>query len=128
MTVAISYARVFRIKNNVINILERNDSVNDINAKIEKYLKDIHYIYAAHDGVNNDCSNKLLASNLKDSSIVNGNINGVCVVALGQKTNDRSYYYYHYRVSAYIVIDFPLFKLGWVIPITGESKVKIKQT
>ena len=119
MTVAINFAKTFRIKNNVINILEKsaNGKSSETYAAIEKYLKDISYSYGTSVKVKKDCDKRLEKSKItNDSVIISGNIRGVCVVPIGTKDS------YYYRVTSYIVLDFPLFRLGTVIPISGESK------
>ncbi len=120
MTVAINYAKTFRVKDNVIAILERNNNSNrgELTSKIENYLRDVSYSYATNQKVINNCASKLHGGFHTDGSsgILNGNISGVCIVPIGNKDS------YHYRVYSYFVVDFPLFHLGIVIPVSGESR------
>lgn len=120
MTVAISITRTFRIKNNVINIIERNDVTDksddsEIRHKIESYLTSIKYGYGdKYPDIIRHCNQQQQSD--KFNGLVKGYINGVCLVPEG--TNDD----YYYKVYSYIVIDFPFFHLGTFIPIGGESK------
>lgn len=114
MTVAINFAKTFRIKNNVINILERSrySSFEEAEASIDTYLKKIYYSYPKDRYPNVEKNCKSQGGNLTDY--------GVCIV-----TNQSSKNFY-YKVTAYIVMDFPLFDVGFVIPITGETKLLSK--
>lgn len=113
MTVAINYAKVFKIKNNVINILERStvSNYNEAVIKIDEYLYDIGHVYSSANSVyaklQNNCEEQ--GGDLTD--------HGVCIVSVVDG-ND-----YYYKVTAYFVIDFPMFRLGTMVPIMGETKV-----
>ena len=124
MTIAINFAKTFRIKNNVINIIERNDVTSgDIHQKISDYLRSVNYIYTGNSAnkIIKHCNSVLAKSPFKnDSSFpLKGYVDGVCVVPFGDK---HSYYYW---VSSYMVIDSPMFSLGFAIPIVGESKILV---
>ena len=122
MTVAISYVRVYRIKNNVISILEREDNYNDAATKIGSYLQSIDYQYVTNESVINECAKRVEATDnvVKTFNVAGGNANGVCIVPYGEVID--GIYKYHYQVTAYIVLDFPLFHLGTVVPISGETR------
>lgn len=111
MTVAINYAKTFRIKNNVINMLERSTVSNfkSTVTEIDEYLASIAYSYPAvnYPKVQENCEKQ--GGDLTDR--------GVCIVSVIDG-ND-----YYYKVTAYIVLDFPMFELGTVVPIMGETKV-----
>ena len=122
MTASITISKVFRIKNNVINILERSDprklsKTGGTTEKIDAYLQKSSYSYANVDNVKNDC--------IKQNGTLTGN--GVCIVSYingsGESNSIENAVSVYYKVTAYAVVDFPLFHLGTVIPISGESKV-----
>lgn len=122
MTASITISKVFRIKNNVINILERSDpkklsKTGGTIENIDVYLQKSSYSYANVDNVKNDC--------IKQNGTLTGN--GVCIVSYingsGESNSIENAVSVYYRVIAYVVVDFPLFHLGTVIPISGESKV-----
>ncbi len=116
MTIAVSYAKVFRVKNALINILEQNqfnytqerDWNNIIINGVDVYLEDSSYRYYDNDTIKNNCSSQ------------NGRLsgNGACIVS--NKLDAKSAYY---KVVVYLVISFPLFSSDFVIPISGETKV-----
>ena len=122
MTASITISKVFRIKNNVINILERSDpkklsKTGGTTEKIDAYLQKSSYSYANVDNVKNDCIKQ------------NGTLtkNGVCIVSHingnGESNSIENAVSVYYKVTAYGVVDFPLFLLGTIIPVSGESKV-----
>lgn len=122
MTASITISKVFRIKNNVINILERSDpkklsKTEGTIENIDVYLQKSSYSYANVDNVKNDC--------IKQNGTLTGN--GVCIVSYingsGESNSIENAVSVYYKVIAYVVVDFPLFHLGTVIPISGESKV-----
>ncbi len=127
MTVAISITKTVRIKDNIINILERSDS-NLIQGRVEKYLESINYLYADQSLqlIKDDChrrfndSNTTLADSAKVFHVSSSSDLGICVVPIGTENE------YYYKVYSYIVIDFPMFHLGTVIPFSGESRTIIR--
>ena len=116
MAIALNYAKAFRVKNRMINILEQNqyhiNNVSDdmavINLIIEPELKSFGYDYSKNEKVTNDCK---AYDNSKKTP------RGVCIVPLG--SDDARYY----TVITYIAIDFPFFNISMVIPISGETKM-----
>ena len=122
MTASITIYKVFSIKNNVINILELYDpkklsKTGGTIKNIDVYLQKSSYSYANVDNVKNDC--------IKQNGTLTGN--GVCIVSYingsGESNSIENAVSVYYKVTAYVVVDFPLFHLGTVIPISGESKV-----
>lgn len=100
MTIAVNYAKTFRIKNGVINILEQyqydgssNWSYLDV---LNNYLIEIHYNVEENDV--SDCSNFVTE--------------GVCVSRIDD----------YYVVTVYMVAKFPFLDLKLVIPISGETE------
>ncbi len=118
MTVAVSFARAYSVKNGVMNILEDSvgENINDVDRKIEVFLDNSNYAYENHPGVNAKCS--FPRHNIPNT--LDGNVHGVCVVPHGDSDS------FYYVVSAYIVIDFPLFNFGTVIPIRGETTTFVR--
>ena len=110
MSVAIIYARAFRVKNQVINYIEQYQYMGEANSeaeeKIEKYLLEVGYPTNL-EGVAEDCEQQ------------NGELmSGVCIIANESGNNSR-----YYKVITYIHIDLRLFDLNLIIPVSGETKV-----
>lgn len=120
MTVAVNFAKVFRVKNTVINILERysgEETDDQINERIDSYLRKIGYDYSKNTNVTNDCNNQKKVLSVKDKAYSRSE--SICVIPLGDDDNT------YYKVTAYIVLDFPLFHFGTVMPISGESSTVV---
>lgn len=123
MGVAINYAKVFRVKNNVINILEQyqfnigdDNERSTISGVIDEYLMNVPYNVgeASKRSVKSDCGGLELGSSNKEKMLTS---RGVCI----QKSSVSSGNVY-YKVTAYIAIDFPFFGLSFTFPISGETK------
>lgn len=121
MATAIVYAKTFRVKDHVIDIVEQyqyrlgNDRVsNDANDKIEDYLKSVSY-YTGNLSEDKYC---------KGEAYFTGRNTGrrVCIQSKynsGSTSNSTSDVLV---VTAYIPIHFPFFDLDFVIPVRGETK------
>ena len=113
MAVAINYAKAFRVKNQVINILEQSQysAGNQIVINnVDTYLGDVNY----------NITNPACPAN---STIVP---HGVCIenhCTRGTSgANDDCYY----TVTTFIHIDFPFFKVNMNLPVRGETKTIVK--
>ena len=120
MAVAVNYAKAFRVKNGVINLLEQNqfqvgtDRIDFIDA----YLEGVPYNLNNNASVKADCHNGTFGSN----GIDNGTDyvltqNGVCITKIGDGTD------FYYKVTTYISIEFPFFDIYMTLPISGETKM-----
>jgi len=115
MAVAINYSKAFRVKNQVINIIEQNQysGINDSDTinKIDSYLRTVGYNY----------NSTTLQNHCKSSNNNNANIaftaRGACIVPKGNNNNR------YYKVTTYIYIELPFFNLNMTIPISGETKI-----
>lgn len=111
MAVAINYAKAFRVKNQVINIVEQYQYIGssdiDVIEKIEKFLVKVPYTIS---GI--DCGNDVNNESIK-------NVEGVCIEPMISMPSTEQYY----KITTYIKIDFPFFGIKLVIPISGETKM-----
>lgn len=116
MTASITISKTFRIKNNIINILERSDPNSysaSTRARIDSYLSKVSYNYGSNENVVKDCR----GTNISGNDSVDLTDYGACIVM--HNSGDSVYY----KVTAYVVVDFPLFHIGTVIPVSGETKI-----
>ena len=111
MAVALNYAKAFRVKNQVINIVEQyqysGSSDSAVVAEIERFLNKVPYVV---DGI--DCGNDVNNESIK-------NVKGVCIEPMISTSSTEQYY----KITTYIKIDFPFFGIELVIPISGETKM-----
>lgn len=116
MAVAINYAKAFRIKNRIIDILEQNQYVGnkdtDTIYKIENFLKNSSYNYVDNDSINDHCKNEGGYDPTKM---------GICIVDK-EESDPEGEQRKHFKVITYISISFPIFKIYMTVPISGETK------
>ena len=143
MTVAISWAKAFRIKSTVISTLERyvpsdsSSSIGDIDravvvSNITDYLQSVGYMKSGSSlgAIKKKCSDKWreVDHGNKASYIANFNpnltvhsdgqdsVNGVCIIPMGEEKR------YYYRVTTYFTFYVPLFDITLTVPISGETR------
>lgn len=116
MCFTVSYAKTFRLKNNVIDIIEHNQyqgndrDWNDIVVgKVGNYLTNHAYNFVPdkHDGIKEHCKN----IGGKTSN------NGVCINNINR--GDQRYY----QVYLYIIFKLPIFNWELAIPVGGETEI-----
>jgi len=115
LAIAINYSQAFRIKNQIINILEQYEGYTD-----EAYQKIFETIgnsgyYRTHtcnpddEGIAPGSDNGLVAT-----------VNGVCIKGTVAGPGDK---YRIYKVSTYVSFEFPVLGNVFKIPVRGETKV-----
>lgn len=135
MSIAINYAKAFRIKNNVINILEKPIYSNNYEGaitEINSYLSqaDVAYNYNGDQRIVDDCNERGGSLDfVGENNGVSGNWRGVCIVTVQDRcTNDGDGNLvkcdvHYYRVTSYFVLKAPLFNIEILAPIIGETKI-----
>ncbi len=117
MCFTVAYAKTFRLKNRVIDILEQSQYQGDTSdwksialETVDDYLATNAYDYPGddHAQISNHCAN--VGGNLTD--------NGACIVNKDVDENSR-----YYQVYVYICFWFPLFNWEIVMPVGGETDV-----
>lgn len=112
--VALQFAKTYRIKNNVINILEQQQYTGANNdpalLKLDNYLDSVPYS-VSDDLAISQCKKRYGDGNYKIH-------NGVCIVPM-PNTSDPEYF----RVEVYFVAEFPFFNINLTIPASGETKI-----
>lgn len=124
MAVAINYAKAFRVKNQVINILEQNKykggTTDNAFNLVNEYLPKVSYnLSDKYDEIEDECKKQAIKLEIND---INNNVSvseyGVCMISMvGNKTSPK-----YYMVITYIAIDFPFFNVSMILPIVGETK------
>lgn len=120
IAVALNYAKAFRVKNKIIDIIEQNEGISsydDVSDKsvigsINTYLNSVSY-YVSLDNIT--------ASNDNNNNNLHCYTNGYCIEETSSDENDGRISKY-YKVTTYININFPFFGLDFRIPITGETR------
>ena len=107
LAIAINYSITFRVKNNIINLIEEYEGYDLEKSHIEEYIAGVGYYKST--GITglsyNDSGNTVCASE------------GYCVSKL---SSARGYYY---KVTAYVTFDFPIIGRLTQFPVSGETRV-----
>lgn len=113
VAVALNFAKAFRVKNQIIDIIEQNEGIdytdtseNGTLKKIDNYLGQISYYVSLDNKTNNNehCYQR-----------------GYCIKESDTITVDNISSKY-YTVTTYMRVDFPFFKLNFSVPIQGETR------
>ena len=116
LAVAFNYARAFRVKNKVIDIIEQNEGIKDYNnisdssvlGQIDDYLGEVSYIVNGID--DNTCSGYDYVNKER----------GYCIDEYSISID--GYYYKYYKVKTFIRLELPFMNLGFTIPVKGETR------
>lgn len=117
IAVALNYAKAFRVKNRIIDIIEQNEGIDSYDdtkegsviGNINSYLNTVGYYVNLANIKNNNTEN------------INCYDGGYCIEETTAPVTDGITSKY-YKVTTYININFPFFKLNFNIPITGETR------
>ena len=117
IAVALNYAKAFRVKNKIIDIIEQNEGIDSyIDTKEGSVIGDINSYL-------NTVSYYVNLANIKNNNTENINCydRGYCIEETTAPVTDgiKSKYF---KVTTYININFAFFKLNFNIPITGETR------
>ena len=134
-TIAVSYARTFRLKNRILDIVEQSQlsttDTNEIINKINSFdnagrgdkgysfnlgipLRSAGYQYSntsVWEKMEENCCNELHGVLVSE---------GVCISPIQMGTNTERYYY---KVTLYIVIKVPVISYNALIPVSGDTEV-----
>ncbi len=123
IAVALNYAKAFRVKNKIIDIIEQNEGLNNcvdtsegsVIDQINTYLNSISY-YVSLDNKN---ANVIAGKNCTQYC----SSRGYCIEKTENTTSKtENIISSYYTVTTYINIDFPFFGLNFNIPIRGETR------
>ena len=112
LAVAFNYARAFRVKNKVIDIIEQNEGIDDFSdiggtlGQIETYLGQVSYGVTGID--RNDCPET-------EYNYINDE-RGYCIDKVTGTNGD------YYKVKTFIKLEIPFLDLGFTIPVKGETR------
>lgn len=125
MAITINYAKAFRVKNQIINIVEQNQftGAHDqaVINKIDSFLKKVPYNFGGESSIENKCREIAAQDNSGTGEYIFTE-NGACIIGYGAmgKFGDSSRYY---KVVTFIDIELSFFNIRMTIPISGETKV-----
>ena len=126
---SISYTKAFRAKNEILNLIERNegfttsannlDNITDdalkndpsVEGKAFNYIKSLGYNYTIFDGTNDPCTRNNLGEKQKG---------GYCLIKYCPKSGESEKVYY--KVTTFIALSIPIINVTIKLPISGETK------
>lgn len=115
IAVALNYAKAFKVKNEIINIIEQNEGIDDYNnntgviGKINSRLQSMSY-YVKIENRNNQLNDNTHCYE-----------EGYCIIETNSTINGINASYY--EVVTYIRIELPFFGLNFTVPIQGETRM-----
>lgn len=117
MAVALNYAKAFRVKNQIINIIEQYEGYYEtrgtgVNVKeiVSNYVQQMNYYVLVDEQYATE------SNNFKECSG-----NGYCISTI--KTNAGTYYIVETYVKLEMPFKLPFTNIAVTIPIRGETKV-----
>lgn len=102
LAIAVNYSITYRVKNQIINLIEAYEGADNAMPYIEQYIADIGYYRTALGNVaynNPNCSN------------------GYCIEEIDSTRGT------YYKITTYVVFDFPIVGRLANFPVTGETRV-----
>lgn len=115
LAIAINYSQAFRVKNQIINILEKNEGLNKASKKAI-----IDVALGTGYSKNVPCNN---AGNIVyDPDNISKKAMGVCIKKMpDDRYTSKSNRYY--KVTTYVSFNFPIIGRIFTFPVVGETKV-----
>ena len=118
IAIALNYAKAFRVKNGVIDIIEQSEGIDDyidvgsessVIKKIDDYLISIGYYVKGID----DKKCPITEYDYRGSR-------GYCLKSTSSVIDNVETSYY--KVTTFVRIELPFFNINMTIPITGETR------
>ncbi|HOO68297.1 MAG TPA: hypothetical protein PLC53_02920 [Bacilli bacterium] len=107
LAIAINYSITFRVKNQIINLIESYEGYDLAREHIEDYIADVgHY-----------------KTSVGTVSIGDGTCDdGYCIEPISV-SRDGDVVGYYYKVTTYVTFDFPIIGQITNFPVSGETRV-----
>lgn len=128
LAIAINYSQAFRVKNQVINLIEQYEGLDDVNEnRIFNLLNSSGYHRIANcDCTTADCNSRNADAN---GAVVRNNsgtpANGLCIRRLKTGNSGEDVYY---RVTTFVSFNLPIVGNFFTFPVRGETKVITNDT
>ena len=126
MGVALQIAKLYRIKNGVINILEQNQYVmgssdeDEIIRKVDAYLLKIPYNVPDIPELQEKCKNSGDKAKYYAGTEAEDSVGGYCIVQDPNGASNVAGEHY-YKVSVYYAAEFPFLRVNVPLTISGET-------
>lgn len=116
LTLSINYSRAFKVKNEIVNIIERNKGINNESiTEINTYLKKVGY------RTTGDCPATSSGYSTAGLGITNDPM--YCVESvLAHESTEESLEAYYFRVTVFFKLDIPIISSIFNFDVDGDSK------
>ena len=114
--VIVNVAKTFRIKNEVINIIEQSQYSGGYSSDVDTYLSN-----AGYQKVNDNSGTK--ANNCQSNGEYNDGYwgdQGYCIAPVHDSSQTDKVAYY--KVTVYVSISLPFFDIEMTLPVSGETR------
>lgn len=111
LAIAINYSITFRVKNQIINLLEAYEGYDLAKDKIDEYISSVGYYRSS--------SLSIVDRSDNDSNCHSHNGYSICLIDEDSIDEDNKIYY---RVTTYVSFDFPIIGKITNFPVSGETK------
>lgn len=118
VAVAFNYARAFKVKNKVIDIIEQNEGIDNYNntsgsmGDIEYYLNEVSYRVGGIDSNTNACSNYDYINKER----------GYCISRVTSTSDINGGTASYYKIVTFVRLEIPFLNIGFTIPVRGETR------
>lgn len=103
LAVAINYSITFRVKNQIINLIEAYEGLDNAREAIDSYIDSVGYYRGVGTmSIDDACNGK-----------------GYCIREINSETGKGKYY----KVTTYVSFDFPIIGEITNFPVSGETRV-----
>ena len=114
LAISINYSKAFKVKNNVVDLIEKNEGMNEGAAKdIYSYLRSQGYI------LKNKCSTDYVGFDMEDS--VSSSEKALYCVKKNNVTTDTALEKSYYSVEVFFRLDLPILGEIFTFKVTGET-------
>ena len=113
LSIAINYSITFRVKNQIINLIEAYEGYDTAKEYVDSYIADIGYYRANVGTFNLDEQSNSIDTTCSD---------GYCIEEIDVERDGVSVGKY-YRVTTYVTFSFPIIRDVASFPVSGESRV-----
>lgn len=125
IAIAINYAKAFRVKNKVLDIIEQNEGMNFIDTsdgsvrdQLDTYMNNISYnVINGYSDIKARVEDKCSGYDFIDTE------RGYCINKLPKSSDISTAGASYYQVRTFVTISIPLVRnLSFTIPISGETR------
>lgn len=121
VAVAFNYARAFRVKNKVIDIIEQNEGMSDADFNNLSGTYNLGVAGQINEYLNNVSYNVNLTNSIQEGRGVCYD-RGYCIQKINAISDIDGIAASYYKVTTFVRLEIPFMNLGFTIPVKGETR------